>query len=390
MATIRKRGEVYQIDYFDPSGKRVRKSFKRKKEAEAELAKRVSLIHEGRYLDVKRELKTTLVEIITKYRANYGRQPSFGSWKTFCLDRFAAYFGTDTLLSKIRYVDLEGYRNHLRQLPTKNGGIRATATVNRELSCLRHMMNKAVEWEMAEENPFNRGKCLIVRENNARLRFLSEDEIVRLLAECPKHLHRVVECALNTGMRRKEILTLTWEQIRNGLIYLQKTKTDEPREIPVNATLKRLFAEIRKEQGIKADDHPVFTFAKGEDKLKGDDPVRGRKGPAPVAEGILSLKTSFNAAVKRAGIRNFRFHDLRHTFASHMVMRGCSMKELQEILGHKNITMTMRYAHLSQEHKRKAVGLIDGLTCHKMSQEPSVSQPPSSQVLEFVGRGERI
>ncbi len=393
MATIRKRGDVYQIDYFDPSGKRVRKSFKRKKDAEAELSKRVSLIHEGRYLDVKKELKTTVGELVAKYRENYESQPAFMSWKTFCLDRFSIHFGADTLLSKIRYVDFEGYRNHLRHLPTKSGGLRTTATVNRELSCIRHMMNKAVEWEMAEENPFNRGKCLIVKENNARLRFLSEDEIKRLLAECPKHLLRVVECALNTGMRRREILTLTWEQIRNGLIYLTETKTDEPREIPINATLKRLFAEIRKEQGIKPDDHPVFTFAKGEDKLKGVDPVRGRKGPAPVADRILSLKTSFNAAVRRAGIRNFRFHDLRHTFASHMVMRGASMKELQEILGHKSMTMTMRYAHLSQEHKKKAVNLLDGLTaatCHKMSQNSAVTPFDSGQVLDITGRGERI
>ena len=73
-------------------------------------------------------------------------------------------------------------------------------------------------------------------------------------------------------------------------------------------------------------------------------------------------KKGFKAALKRAGIEDFRFHDLRHTFASHLLMRGGALKDVQEILGHKTMTMTLRYAHLSGEHKRKAVNLLNGLT----------------------------
>jgi integrase len=83
---------------------------------------------------------------------------------------------------------------------------------------------------------------------------------------------------------------------------------------------------------------------------------------------VVSMKRvdrSFAAALKRAGIEDFRFHDLRHTFASHFIMRGGRLKELQEILGHKDIKMTMRYAHLSQEHKKKAVNLLNGLTASR-------------------------
>jgi len=105
------------------------------------------------------------------------------------------------LLANIRYVDLETYRNHLRQKPTKNGTIRTDASVNREMSCLHHLLAKAFEWEMLERNSFDKGKTLLVKENNKRLRFLTEDEINKLLVECPKHLQRIVECALNTGMR---------------------------------------------------------------------------------------------------------------------------------------------------------------------------------------------
>jgi len=366
MATIRKRGNSYQIDYFDPTGKRVRKSFKKRKVAAAELGKRVSLIAEGRYLDVKKEFKTTLKELLDKYTENFKSQASYKTWKRFCLENFKEYFGEDTLLANIRYLDLETYRNDLRQKITRRGTVRTDATVNREMSCLRHILRKAVEWEMIEASPFDQGGSLILKENNKRLRYLSEDEIERLLRECSIHLRRIVECALNTGMRRGEILNLKWPQVRNGFIYLQKTKTNEARQIPINNDLAQLFKEIRRENQLQSE--YVFTFRKGEHTLKGKKPVRKRKGPAPAPEAIESIKTAFGSALRRAGIEDFRFHDLRHTFSSHMVMRGATIKEVQEILGHKNISMTMRYAHLSQEHKKKAVNLLNGLTA---SQKPA-------------------
>ena len=131
MATIRKRegkkGVSWQIDYFDPTGKRVRKSFKRKKDAEAELGKRVSLIAENRYLDVKREYKTTFGELCDKYRKNFAHQASFlGSKRYFCQE-MEKYFGRNTLLSNIRYVNLETYQNQLRRTPTKGGHARTSA-----------------------------------------------------------------------------------------------------------------------------------------------------------------------------------------------------------------------------------------------------------------------
>jgi integrase len=77
---------------------------------------------------------------------------------------------------------------------------------------------------------------------------------------------------------------------------------------------------------------------------------------------IASIKTAFNVAVKRVGIFDFKFHDLRHTFASQVLLRGGDLKDIQELLGHKTMTMTLRYAHLTQEHKKKAVNLLNGIT----------------------------
>jgi hypothetical protein len=152
MAKIRKRGNSYQIDYFDPNGKRVRKSFKKRKDAEAELGKRVSLIAEGRYLDVKKAYTTTLGELLQKYKENYQHQPSYNSFKVYCLAKFKEHFGEDTRLANIRYVDLETYRNHMRQLPIKSGGLITLASINHEMSCLHHLFSKAVEWTHLSQN----------------------------------------------------------------------------------------------------------------------------------------------------------------------------------------------------------------------------------------------
>ena len=350
---IRKTGKTYQIDYYDPNGKRIRKHFKKKKDAVAELGKRESLMVEGRYLDVKEECTTDLGKLIDVYKDNHQAQPNFRMKKIY-LENFKQYFGEDRILSKIRYVDVETYRNHLRQKLTPNRKIRSVASVNREMSCLRHLFRKGFEWEMIYENPFTRGQSLLLKENNQRLRFLTEDEIDSLLDACStsviefpnsktqvkkttrKDIHYIrdiVECALNTGMRKGELLSLMWSQVRNGFIYLAKTKTSNPRQIPINDDLAELFKRIKKRQ-IVGSKH-VFMFQR---------------------KRIDDTKMGFIAAVKRAGIEDFKFHDLRHTFASQLVMRGGSLKDIQELLGHKTIAMTMRYAHLSEPHKKKNLG----------------------------------
>jgi len=141
-------------------------------------------------------------------------------------------------------------------------------------------------------------------------------------------------------MRKGEILSLKWDQIRDGFIYLSKTKTNDSRQIPINDTLDTVFNRIRKKQQLTS--KYVFTY-------------QGKRITS-------SVKNSFNAAKRKAKIEDFRFHDLRHTFASQLLLHGGDLKDVQELLGHKSMTMTLRYAHLTQEHKRKAVNLINNLT----------------------------
>ncbi len=153
------------------------------------------------------------------------------------------------------------------------------------------------------------------------------------------YLRSIVECAIMTGMRRGEILSLKWDQVRNGFIYLEKTKTNEARQIPISDDLELIFKGIRKDQHLTS--KHVFTY---------------------MGEQVQEIKRSFKTALKRAGIQNFRFHDLRHTFASQVLLKGGSLKDIQELLGHKSMSMTLRYSHLSQEHKKRAVNLLNGIT----------------------------
>jgi integrase len=132
----------------------------------------------------------------------------------------------------------------IRDASPKTRKERIVRDVNSVLSTLRHMFNKDIEWEMMEKSPFEKVKKLFFKENNQRVRYLLEWERGKLPSKCVEYLLNIGIVALNTGMRKGEILSLKWRQIRNGFIYLVKTKTDEARQIPLNNTLSELFQSL--------------------------------------------------------------------------------------------------------------------------------------------------
>jgi site-specific recombinase XerD len=175
-------------------------------------------------------------------------------------------------------------------------------------------------------------------ENNTRIRFLTEEEEKRfrvtINAKFQMHLEEF-DIALNTGMRKSEQFTLEWPELsfERKRIALDETKNGSKREIPLNRTSFEAFERL---------------YAKR---------PKGQRSGRVFA--IKDPRGWFEGAVSDANVPNFHWHDLRHTFISRLVMKGVSLRTVQELAGHKTISMTVRYAHLAPEHNQAAIEKLD-------------------------------
>jgi integrase len=219
----------------------------------------------------------------------------------------------------------------------------APGTINREMTVIKHILACAVRWEYLSANPVAGLKPL--REPSGRTRFLSLEEITALLEACAgsesDYLKPFAMVAMNTGMRRNEILSLSRKSVdwTNRLATLAHTKNGETR----HAYLNEAAYEAIKALPVRIDGR-IFPL-----------------GPNQVSMLIMR-------AAKRAKLEDFRLHDLRHTFASYQAMSGVAGRGLQALLGHKDACMTMRYSHLSDSYLRAAVdGVILGGEARKVS-----------------------
>ncbi|MBZ0107860.1 MAG: site-specific integrase [Candidatus Scalindua rubra] len=332
MSRLYKRENVYWYD-FRMNGVRYRKSTGKTKRREAEevLDSEREKAKAGEST-ISQKLKTyKLVDLAEEYLKWAERQRSYKD-KRLCIRQLVEVFGNHDV------KDLN--TREIEQWQSRRLKYNKPSTVNRLLATLKHMVNKGTQWGMAGDGALKQVRNVkLVPENNRRLRFLSIEECQRLIACCHKDLKPIVIVALNTGMRRGEIFGLKWEQVdlKHGFILLDVTKNGERREIPINTTLEYLFKEIP--HSVES----VYVFA-------------GKTG-----KPLTDIKTGFHTALRKAGISDFRFHDLRHTFSSQLVMAGIDLTSVKELLGHKSLTMTMRYSHLSPGHKRKAVNVLDRL-----------------------------
>ncbi|MDG6026865.1 MAG: site-specific integrase [Candidatus Brocadia sp.] len=316
--------------YDDGHGITVRESAKTTSQREAEylLNCRHKAVREGKFLDLKKIKNCKLVELAQDYLKWSERQRVYET-KKYWIPQLIEVFG-NLNVSDLNPKIIEQWQSERLK---KN----KPSTVNRLTTCLKHMVNKGVECGMASEETLKAvRKIKLLKGENKRLRYLTIEELQRLLDCCHQHLKPIVLVAVHTGMRKGEILNLKWDQVdlRNNLILLDKTKNGERREIPINSILKELFASMPR----SLESEYVFVDMKG--------------------KPYGNIKRSFSTALRRAEIRDFHFHDLRHTFASHSVMTGVDLTSVKELLGHKSLTMTLRYSHLAPGHKRKAVEML--------------------------------
>jgi integrase len=218
---------------------------------------------------------------------------------------------------------------------------RTGPTVNRYLAALSHVFTVAEkEWAWVESNPLR--KVTKYKESRGRLRYLSREEMARLLEACKasraRDLYPAVLLALSTGMRRAELLGLTWDRVdmKAGRITLEHTKNGERRMVPLQGEALAAVREL-----VRRLDTPLLF------------PSR-RHAHKPV-----DLRTHWETALRLAGIEDFKFHDLRHTAASYLAMSGADMLTIADVLGHKTLAMVKRYAHLSDQHKAAALARMN-------------------------------
>ena len=203
---IRKRDDSWQIDYFDPDGKRKRQSFKTRKEATLELAARINAIDSGTYRDKSIKCKTTLSQMIeVRYKEKFGQQKSFRA-KRGALRQFSEWVqerkGHDPLLSNIDYEDLDGYKNHLDRQPTYKGTPHTKRAINVKITNIHQLFSYAVKLKLIRESPFNGDTLKYEEQRDTHPRYLEKDEIKKLLDECAhdRDLFRRVVWGLNSGM----------------------------------------------------------------------------------------------------------------------------------------------------------------------------------------------
>ena len=328
-------GRVWWIEYYADGQRRRERIGTNKAAAEHRLREVKMAIAEGRFVNKSPDAKTTFKQLAAWYlslpevkaKRSYDRD-------LLSLDRLIPFSG-DKIIREITPAMVEAYRQERLNTPSGRtpNTMTAPATVNRELACLKTIFNKAIANGKAERNPA--GKIKLLKENNERNRILSPEEYERLLAACPAHVKPIVKVAYLTAMRQGEILSLTWDRIdlKEEVIRLrpEDTKTNEGRIIPLAPELVAMFKAMPR--GLP--NTPVFVY-------------QGRS--------VGEIRKAFAAAVKRAGIEDFTFHDLRHTAINNWRLAGHDYFRIMAASGHKTMSVFKRYNSVSREELKALVG----------------------------------
>lgn len=302
-----------------------------RKLAEAVLDKWRLEISEGKFLDKKEFCKLTFKEFAEKYMEEWSK-PFKASWEKqdkWRLKKLVPKFGSKKL-DEIEPKAVEDYmRQRLQEVSPR--------TVNMELGLLRAMLNKAVEWGFLTANPIKQVKKIKQHQGRladvSRVRYLDKDEFANLLEHCDDRLRPIILLAVNTGLRKSEIQNLSLNDVdfRKKILTINRQKNHEVSRMPLNETACQILLELKRNS---SEERP-FNH---------------------------NFRKSFETALRRSGIKDFHFHDLRHTFASWLVMAGVPIYTVKELMRHKDIKMTTRYAHLSPDHKMEALKVLESFS----------------------------
>lgn len=318
-------------------------TFERKTDARRWASSTEAAIREGRHFKTTEAKRHTLGEMVDRYLRDVlphkGESMQRDQWSQ--LTWWKEKIGS-CLLADVSPSLIGEYRDLLLKEVGPRGKKRSPASTNRYMAALSHTFSIAVkEWGWIDDSPMR--KVTKPKEPRGRVRFLDDDERERLLAVCKESkdsfLYPVVILALSTGARKSEILNLTWGDIdlNRKVAILHKTKNDERRTLPLAG---QALAEIKKLSALRRiDTNLLFPDSSG-------------KKP-------VEIRLAWGRVMNEAGIKDFRFHDLRHSAASYLAMSGASLAEIAEVLGHKTLQMVKRYSHLSDQHTASVVAKMN-------------------------------
>lgn len=330
MSRIFKRGGIWYID-FQYKGRRIRQSLKTRSKRVADLALKNTDVQVAREeLKITKQRRISFREFCKRFLRWYEAQNSEKSFRDYDnLFRFTIvpFFG-DYILKDINAELIEDYKI-LRSKSIKS------ATVNKELTALKHLFNKAIQWNYLTSNPLTSVRRMKVSQK--KFRFLTLEEINIVLDNCSDIIRPVILTAIHTGLRKSELFRLEWKDVdfeRQCITVTAKgeehTKNYLNREIPMTMQLIECLHNLEMRSNW------VFVKEDGE-RYSG------------------WIRKSIESAARRAGIKRFTLHDLRHTFASHLVMEGIDLPTVQRLMGHANVSTTMIYAHLAPDHLMNAI-----------------------------------
>ncbi len=342
-----KKGTCWFLDYT-VNGRRVRKRIgKSKRLAELALAD-ITVKLERReigFAEQDKKLGDLIAEYLRHSKAH--ATPQSHQLNEAVLAKFRAFIQDDKLKNIGNFI-IEKYKNLRRAEDV------SPATVNRELAVIKAMFNRGVDWGFLVKSPAHAVKKF--KEPKRESRFFSADEMARILAAAEGELKLIILLLAYTGLRREELLHLTWDDVdfsRRSLVVQAKDgwrpKDYEVRRVPLNAEALRVLREIR----LRSDGGRGWVFPGRRDAFAPD-----------------CLTHEFKKLLKALEIEG-HLHTLRHTFASHLVMQGADLYTVAKLLGHANTKTTEIYAHLAPDYLHSAVEKLGFKGAGNIASEPS-------------------
>lgn len=342
-------GVRWYLDYRDAKGRRVQKVAPlavSQEEAAVALQEAVRREFDAEYRAKREREKITFQRLADTYIDDYAKANK-RSWKCdwYRIEANMKPFFGSLELQSITPLIIERYRSGRLEK-----GI-SRSSINREITIMKRMFNLAIDWGLADSNPFVKVK-LFSEKDTQKERILELEEEARLFEVAPDYLKPILLMALHTGMRRGEILNLRWKQVdfEKRLVTVLLTKSGKNRLIPLNDVLMADLARLKASQ------------------CKGELVFANPRTGLPYTE----VKKSFKGACKKVGITDLRFHDLRHTFATRLIQAGVDIITVKELLGHYSIRMTQRYTHSNQFQKKMAVDRLARMTATDKPERPDL------------------